>query len=143
MSDTAIDLNELVPADKTVKFSGRTFVVPGDLPLSMFLAMNRISSAEDVTESDSLDQMVTLFVELFHKIPQSGVDEAESKVWLRDQLLDHGPDFIMNIMGALYPIPGTTADEPAEVDAGEAGDAVPPPEPVAAATGDGTTSTPS
>lgn len=69
-----IDLDVLVPADKKVVLAGQTYVIPGDLPMEVYLRVAAIQQAhvDGKTETELMEDMVTALVSLFcWKIPES------------------------------------------------------------------------
>lgn len=106
----AIDLDDLVPADKPVKFAGREFRLPGDMPLVTYLQMNRLSSAqegEDLDEIQLLNDMVGSMVDLFLWNVTENVEDT--RAFLRTQLERRGMGMITNMLGRIYPM-----EEPAQ-----------------------------
>lgn len=65
MSNDYVDLDALVPSDKDVKLGGTTYSLPGDLPLEVFIRVNKASELEEDDESKALDEMVDAMGDLF------------------------------------------------------------------------------
>ena len=65
MSDTYVDLDALVPSDKEVRLGGQTYSLPGDLPLEIFVKVNKASELEEDDEAAALNEMLAAMAELF------------------------------------------------------------------------------
>lgn len=65
MSDSIKDLDALVPTDKRVQLDGVVYTLPGDLPLEIYLRVNKAGALEDDDEQKALDEMIGAMVDLF------------------------------------------------------------------------------
>lgn len=65
MTDTFKDLDALVPTDTIVKLGGVKYDLPGDLPLEIYIRINKASDLEKDDEQAALDVMVDAMVDLF------------------------------------------------------------------------------
>lgn len=65
MSDTYRDLDALVSNDLEVRLGGSTYSLPGDLPLEIFVKVNKASLLEDDDEGAALEEMIHAMGDLF------------------------------------------------------------------------------
>lgn len=120
MSDNIVDLDALVPADKRIAFQGKTYTVPGDLPLVTYLKLNRMAAeqeGEDVTEATLMDSMIEALVQLFAwKLSDDDPQRAELDTAFRGL----GIDTITNMIGKIYPTEEPAdAEDPVDADAAD------------------------
>lgn len=97
-----IDLDVLVPDDKTVKFGGTEYRVPGDMPLETYLRVQRTQTLQnaDASETDILEAMVTLLCDLlafYHP------GDAEVRKTLDKELRRRGVSKLIDLLSAIYP----------------------------------------
>jgi hypothetical protein len=124
VSNDIIDLDILVPADKKASLGGKTYTVPGDMPMETYLKVAKVSAAEDsgADEGELLGEMVEALVELFaYKLPDDTTDAGKSaRDEVRGVLRKLGIRTITQILGKLY---GDDDDVPSGDNEGEgAGD---------------------
>lgn len=130
-----IDLDALVPDDKRVTLKGRTYTLPGDMPMATYLRVSAIAQMQDggATQEDLLGSTVDALVELFFWTDRNA-DEAD-KERLAVQFRGMGVRTVMAIISKVYP---SDEDDGADVDADQvAADPTPP------ASGTTTTTSPS
>lgn len=105
MTDTSItDLDTLVPADKKVLLKGRTYVLPGDMPLEIYLRVNRASQMQDAgaDAEELLRDMVAALVDLFcWTLPK---DDGESREHIKGVLMGLGLRTVTQLLGRIYPV---------------------------------------
>lgn len=65
MTDSYKDLDALVPTDKKVQLGGVMYTLPGDLPLEIYLRVNKASELEKEDEAQALAEAVGALVDLF------------------------------------------------------------------------------
>jgi hypothetical protein len=82
MSDSIVDLDALVPTDKKVLLGGRQYVVPGDIPMEVFVKVNKAGMLEDADESAAIEVMVDALTDLF-TVKSEGLPNYEV---LRDEV---------------------------------------------------------
>lgn len=112
---TIVDLDALVPADKRIAFRGKTFTVPGDLPLVTYLKLNRMAGEQEdgVTESALLDNMIEALVQLFAwKLPEDHPD----RLWLDGEFRGLGLETVTNMIATIYPADTEPEEDPVPVD---------------------------
>lgn len=64
-SDNYKDLDALVPDEVTVKLGGVEYVLPGDLPLEVYLRVNKASELEDEDEQAAIAGVLRAMTDLF------------------------------------------------------------------------------
>jgi hypothetical protein len=129
-----IDLDDLVPEDKKVTFKGRTYVLPGDMPMATYLRISKIAQMQDAnaTQEELLDSTVDALVELFMWNDRDA--SADERRRLAETFKGMGVRTIMSLIGKVYP--PEDGDDEVDADAVTA-DPTPP------ASGTTTTSSPS
>lgn len=119
--DAVTDLDAMLPSDKPIKLGGKTYLIPGDMPLVTFLRVNEVNDLqgqEDVSSVTVLGRMVDALVDLIAwHLPEG---DADARATIRDDLQKHDMSFMANLLTTLYP---GEADEALEDQADE----VPPP----------------
>lgn len=137
MSDAIMDLDDLVPPDKTVKFAGIDYVVPGDMPLVTYLKVNRVQSLQ-AREGEKAGDVETALLDMVDAIAELlawNATEADKPVIVEavsSRLKKRGMAAIIGILGKVYPADDEdeaegAGDEPIEAD-------VPPPGPTTSGT---------
>lgn len=110
------DLDVVVPEDRPVRLGGEEYMVPGDIPLEIFLRLNNVGGDEEneVSESDAAEGMIVVLGDLFAwcapEVAQPAIREKVVKV-----IRGRGVKFMLGIVEAIY-----KEDEEAEVIEGEA-----------------------
>lgn len=110
------DLDALVPEDLSVILGGITYTLPGDLPLEIYLRMNKAGELEDEDETGALDLVVTAMSDLFawrYKDKPEG-DSIRRKV--EGVMRSRGVKFNLTMLRELY---GDVSDEDAKDEEGE------------------------
>lgn len=100
---TIIDLDALVPADKKVTLKGQVYTVPGDMPMTVFLKMQKaaaLDGAEDITDEQLADAMIDPLWELFTY--QLAADAVEARAKLRRDLETLGLGTYVKILPSIY-----------------------------------------
>lgn len=118
-----IDLDDIVPEDKKVTFKGRTYVLPGDMPMTTYLRVSAISQMQDTgaTQEELLDSTVNALTELFFWNDKTN---AEGRAQLDEIFRGMGVRTIMAVISKVYP---TDDDAAPDVDADAvAADPTPP-----------------
>jgi len=122
MTQNVIDLDALLPADKTVKLGGVEYVVPGDMPLSTFLRMQRVSQLEDADdEGQMVNELTEAAVELFGWKIAEGDQAARSK--LRRDIEALGIQAFLGLFSAIY-----KEEQDEDPTSGTPGSETPPPQ---------------
>lgn len=106
MSDNITDLDALVPDDKKVALKGETYTVPGDMPLTIYLKVNRAASRQEdgADQGELLDSMVDAVADLFVWNMAEGTPEREQRhAKVRDILMRLGLRTVTQILGKVYP----------------------------------------
>jgi hypothetical protein len=102
MSDTYKDLDALVPTDRTVKLGGVVYTVPGDLPLEIYIRVNKASELEGVDEQAALDQMVGAMVDLFAWLYSDKPEESRIREDVGKVLKSRGVRFNTTLLQHVY-----------------------------------------
>lgn len=108
------DLDILVPPLKRVKFGGREFTLPGDMPMETFLQINL--AGEQEKETHQMDALIDAIAMLFTMELNPDVDPEAVRSHVSSTLRKRGVRYAFKLLGAIY-----TADE-----AEEKGDEDPP-----------------
>ena len=121
-----IDLDDLVPEDIRVTLKGRTYTLPGDMPMATYLRVSAIAQKQDggATQQELLDSTVDALVELFFWNEGDRAEQAD-KDRLAKQFRGMGVRTIMSIIGKAYPPDDDDADVEVDADA-VAADPTPP-----------------
>lgn len=106
-----IDLDTLVPVDKKVVFGQRTWEVPGDMPMELFVQLQMLTEQAD-EEDDSrssreiFDEMIGIMMKLFtYKVPES---DEEPRAFLDGKFRQLGVKTFMQLWRHIY---GEEADK--------------------------------
>lgn len=65
MPATIIDLDEILGDPKRVRLAGKVYTLPADVPVELFLQVNKLSQQEDRAESEIVEQMYEDLLGLF------------------------------------------------------------------------------
>ena len=65
MATRIINLDELLPEEKQVTIQGKTYRLPGDLPVELYLRINNAAKQKDLTESETIELLYGELLELF------------------------------------------------------------------------------
>jgi hypothetical protein len=120
-----VDLDEFVPSAKRVKFGGDIYEVPDDLPMELFLRINKAGQLEDEgDETSAMKELADSLVKLLTwELPMESSGAIREKV--EAEVGRRGVSTIMKMLRAIYRQPD--APTPGEPTVGEAeADAVPP-----------------
>lgn len=110
---TITDLDALVPSDKTVKFGGREYTVPGDMPLETYLRVQKVNQLQEANADQEviLNEMVSAVRDLLcWNIPDHITDVPAS---VDAQIRRLGLGTVVNLLGTIY----TDDEDDAEADA--------------------------
>jgi hypothetical protein len=119
-----IDLDDLVPQDKTVTFAGRRLTVPGDMPMEVFLKVQKVAQMAEAEEppDDAEVQASSLMRDSLRQVLCWNV-KGEGSGQIREEIdaqLDLlGPRAFMQMLTRIYQIeepeaPEEQADRPTE-----------------------------
>lgn len=100
MSNNYRDLDALVPTDKTVKLGGVEYTLPGDLPLEIYLRMNKAGSLEDEDDKAALDELVGATVALFTHFEKEGDPTVAATV--EEVIRSRGVKFLFEMVNNVY-----------------------------------------
>lgn len=102
MNNSYRDLDALVPTEKTVKLGGVEYKLPGDLPLEIYLRMNKAGTLENEDDQAALDELVGASVDLFAHLKKSdpAVDDLRSNV--EKVLRARGVKFLFELVNNVY-----------------------------------------
>lgn len=117
MSDTFKDLDALVPTDREVKLGGVRYTVPGDLPLEIYIRVNKASALEDDDEQGALDLMVDAMVDLFCWLYKDKPEEPGIREKVAGVLRSRGVRFNTRLLQNVY-AEDLAEDKPAEDESG-------------------------
>lgn len=74
------DLDVLVPEDREVTFGGAKYILPGDLPLEIFLRLNNLGD-EDEDDGSAATTMIAIIGDLFAwEAPEAAKEAISQKV---------------------------------------------------------------
>lgn len=74
------DLDVLVPEDREVTFGGAKYILPGDLPLEIFLRLNNLGD-EDESDGEAATTMIAIIGDLFAwEAPEAAKEAISQKV---------------------------------------------------------------
>lgn len=96
------DLDALVPEDLDAKLGGVTYTLPGDLPLEIYLRMNKAGELEDDDEKGALDIVVDAMCALFSWRYQGKPEENVVKAEVEKTLRSRGVKFNLTLLKELY-----------------------------------------
>lgn len=102
MTDTYKDLDALVPTDKEVKLGGVKYTLPGDLPLEVYVRVNKAASLEGESEQEALDQMVEAMVDLFSWLYRDKPEATRIRKEVKDTLKSRGIRFNTSLIKHIY-----------------------------------------
>jgi hypothetical protein len=102
MSQTAKDLDALVPDDFDVKLGGIIYKLPGDLPLEIYIRINKASEQEDTDEQAALDGVVAAMVDLFAWRYQDKPEETRIREAVSTALKSRGVRFNTTLLQNIY-----------------------------------------
>lgn len=112
MSDDIKDLDALVPSDKRVSLGGRVYTVPGDIPMEVFVRVNKAGLLEDENEAGAVEEMVGALIDLFTWNSKGKPEETVNRKEIEAALRRMGVKTISRILRAVYSEEETTVDEP-------------------------------
>lgn len=103
MSDTYKDLDALVPAEKEVKLGGSKYTLPGDLPLEVYVRVQKASALEDDgDEQAALEEMVGALTDLFVEGVRGQAIEKAAREQVEATLRSRGIRFITSLIRNIY-----------------------------------------
>lgn len=113
MSDTITDLDALVPSDKKVLLGGRTYVVPGDIPMEVFVKVNKAGLLEEEDEVAAIEVMVEALTDLFTARSEGLANYAATREEVFGVLRARGVRTISRMLQAVYsePAPKPQGDD--------------------------------
>lgn len=65
MSSEIVDLDAVVGPPKKVRLGGQVYVLPGDIPVELYLALNQAAQAETDGEGDQVEILYEQLLDLF------------------------------------------------------------------------------
>lgn len=102
MSENYKDLDALVPDDVSVKLGGTVYTLPGDMPLEIYVRVNKASELEDDNEQAALDGVVNAMVDLFSWLYQGKPEENRVREDVRRTLKGRGIRFNTSLLQNIY-----------------------------------------
>lgn len=103
MSNTNIkDLDALVPDEVTVKLGGTEYTLPGDLPLEIYLRINKAGALEDDDEQAALNGVVAAMVDLFSYNYKSKPEYEAIRTKIEGVLSNRGVRFNTTLLQNIY-----------------------------------------
>jgi hypothetical protein len=118
MSDAYKDLDALVPDDTHVKLGGVQYTLPGDLPLEIYVRVNKASELEAEDEEAAVSQVVSAMVDLFAWLYQDKPEESRIRTDVEKTLRSRGIRFNTRLLQNIYGNDINDAEVSAEVAAG-------------------------
>lgn len=104
MSTEVTDLDIFVPENKNVKLGGVQYVLPGDLPMEVFLRLNAAGTAPDGEEADgakTLEALLGVMGDLYAWVaPEDQKPSIKAKV--ESVLRGRGVKFLMDMVSNVY-----------------------------------------
>lgn len=108
------DLDALVPDEVTARLGGKDYTLPGDLPLDIYLRINRAGELEDEDEQAALDGVVNAMVDLFSYNYQTKPEYEAIRTQVDGVLRKRGVRFNTRLLQAIYGEDEETATDGAE-----------------------------
>lgn len=102
MSDTYKDLDALVPEDVRVKLGGIQYTLPGDLPLEIYIRVNKASELESEDEEAAVEQVVGAMVDLFAWEYKETPEESRIRTDVQKTLKSRGIRFNTRLLQSIY-----------------------------------------
>lgn len=103
MTNNITDLDALVPSDKSVKLGGVVYELPGDLPMEIFLKLNKASEIEEEgDELKALEEMVNTLTDLFVWKQRGTASETEIRENVSKILGNRGVKFVTQLLKNIY-----------------------------------------
>jgi hypothetical protein len=102
MSDTFKDLDALVPDDLEVKLGGVRYTIPGDLPLEIYIRINKASDMEVDDEESALSAVNKAMVDLFAWLYQGKPEEARIREDVTKVLSSRGLRWNTRLIQSIY-----------------------------------------
>lgn len=65
MSSEIVDLDAVVGPPKKVRLGGTVYVLPGDIPVELYLALNQAAQAEEAGDGDQVEILYEQLLDLF------------------------------------------------------------------------------
>lgn len=120
MSDNITDLDALVPTDKRVTLGGRVYLIPGDIPMEVFVRINKAGLMESEDEAAAIEEMVGALVDLFSWMTIGKPNEDAVREEANTALRRLGVGTISKLLNAIYsePTPPEGDDSNPPVEAG-------------------------
>jgi|SRR6185312_6118341 len=116
-----IDLDVVVPELKKVRLGGKTYKVPGDMPMEIFLRLNRAENIKDedgspdnVAQLEALIEVITDL--LVWELDDDDTDTEPTRQRVADVVKSRGIRFTFELMRSIYK-PEDDAAEKAAADA--------------------------
>lgn len=95
------DLDALVPEPKRAKLGGVEYNLPGDLPMEIFLRINKAGEHESESEAEALEMVISAMSDLFAwETPDSEKDTVRNRV--STVLKGRGVEFCLKLTQAIY-----------------------------------------
>lgn len=96
------DLDALVPDEVTVKLGGTEYILPGDLPLEVYLRVNKASELEEEDEQAALNGVVSAMVDLFAYNYKSKPEYEAIRTKVENTLRNRGVRFNTRLLQNIY-----------------------------------------
>lgn len=116
LAPDVVDLNALVPARKKVALGSRTYEIPGDMPMEVYLRAQASFSSDD--EFESTNNIKQAFQDLMLWYVPLGEEGAAVRRELDNDIRPLGVRTIMALLGGIYR-DGDADEEAGEDAAGE------------------------
>lgn len=114
MTEAYKDLDALVPEDVNVKLGGVQYTLPGDLPLEIYVRVNKASELEQEDEEGAVDQVVSAMVDLFAWMYQDKPEETRIRADVKKVLRSRGIRFNTGLLQNIYKQDIQDAEDEAE-----------------------------
>ena len=114
--DTFKDLDALVPTDKQVLLGGKMYKLPGDIPLEIFVRVNKAGTLEDEDEAAAMDELIGALTDLFSIMARGGTDYEEMRQNIEATLRIRGIKFLTTLLQEIYDEPTEEEDQPQDAE---------------------------
>lgn len=114
--DTFKDLDALVPTDKQVLLGGKMYKLPGDIPLEIFVRVNKAGTLEDEDENAAMEELIGALTDLFSIMGRNGENYAEMRTHIEATLRLRGIKFLTTLLQEIYDEPQPEDEQPQDAE---------------------------
>lgn len=110
MSDNITDLDALVASPKKVSLGGRTYTVPGDIPMEVYVKVNKAEMLGNSDEAESIEVMVDALTDLFTAVSEDLPNYEQLREDVNKVLRRSGVRVIFKMLNAIYSTPAEVVE---------------------------------